>query len=160
MKRLASGTGKSASELISKRIRELGDWRGETLARNARPGIRTLTQSGRGKGDALRTGFADATGNIIVTLDADGSADPAEVPWFVEDLLAGADFAKGSRFLDEGGSTDITRTRRVGNWTLCTIVNLLYGTHYSDLCYGYNAFWATVSRISRSTHRASKSRPR
>ncbi len=43
-------------------------------------------------------------------LDADGSADPAEIPRFVEALEAGADFAKGSRYLDGGGSADITWT--------------------------------------------------
>ena len=82
------------------------------------------------------------TGNLIVMIDADGSADPAEIPRFVAALEAGADFAKGSRFLAGGGSDDITRLRRVGNYGLSGIVNLLYGTHFTDLCYGYNAFWA------------------
>ncbi len=81
-------------------------------ARRAYPSIRVFSQSGRGKGDALRTGFAAVTGNLVVMLDADGSADPAEIPRFVEALEAGADFAKGSRFLKDGGSDDITRLRR------------------------------------------------
>ena len=79
-------------------------------ARRAYPSIRVTTQSGRGKGDAFRTGFAAVTGNLVVMLDADGSADPAEIPRFVAALEAGADFAKGSRFLDGGGSADITWT--------------------------------------------------
>jgi hypothetical protein len=111
-------------------------------ARAAYPGIRVLVQNGRGKGDALRTGFAAVTGNLVVMLDADGSADPAEIPRFVEALEAGADFAKGSRFLDGGGSTDITFTRRLGNACLSGTANLLHGTRFTDLCYGYNAFWA------------------
>jgi Glycosyl transferase family 2 len=111
------------------------------IAKRARPDIRTLTQPGNGKGDALRAGFAAATGNLIVMLDADGSADPAEIPSFVAALEAGADFAKGSRFLAGGGSTDITPIRRLGNHVLCGTVNVLYRTHFSDLCYGYNAFW-------------------
>ncbi len=111
-------------------------------ARSAYPGIRVLVQSGRGKGDALRTGFAAVTGNLVVMLDADGSADPAEIPRFVEALEAGADFAKGSRFLEGGGSTDITRLRSLGNGVLSGTANLLHGTHFTDLCYGYNAFWA------------------
>jgi hypothetical protein len=57
-------------------------------------------------------------------------------------LCSGADFVKGSRFASGGGSADITRLRRLGNWGLSTLVNVLYGTRYSDLCYGYNAFWA------------------
>jgi glycosyltransferase involved in cell wall biosynthesis len=104
--------------------------------------FRVTTQSGRGKGDAFRTGFAAVTGNLIVMLDADGSADPAEIPAFVAALEAGADFAKGSRYLDGGGSADITWTRKLGNTCLSGTANLLHGTHFTDLCYGYNAFWA------------------
>jgi hypothetical protein len=74
-------------------------------------------------------------------LDADGSADPAEIPRFVETLLAGNDFAKGSRFIKGGGSHDITRIRRAGNDGLIWLVNILFGTRFSDLCYGYNVFW-------------------
>jgi hypothetical protein len=111
-------------------------------ARRAYPGIRVLSQSGRGKGDAFRTGFAAVQGNLVVMLDADGSADPAEIPRFVEALEAGADFAKGSRFLPGGGSADITTLRKAGNWLLSGTANLLHGTHFTDLCYGYNAFWA------------------
>jgi glycosyltransferase involved in cell wall biosynthesis len=111
-------------------------------ARRAYPSIRVMSQSGRGKGDAFRTGFAAVTGNLVVMLDADGSADPAEIPRFVEALEAGADFAKGSRYLDGGGSADITVLRRLGNTFLSGTANLLHGTHFTDLCYGYNAFWA------------------
>ena len=111
------------------------------VAEQAYPGIRVLTQSGAGKGDALRTGFAAVTGNLVVMLDADGSANPAEIPRFVEALEAGADFAKGSRFLEGGGSADITPVRRLGNTVLSGTANLLHGTRFTDLCYGYNAFW-------------------
>jgi hypothetical protein len=111
-------------------------------ARRAYPGIRVTTQAGRGKGDAFRTGFAAVTGNLVVMLDADGSANPTEIPRFVAALEAGADFAKGSRFLDDGGSADITLMRKAGNACLSGTANLLHGTHFTDLCYGYNAFWA------------------
>jgi hypothetical protein len=121
-----------------------GNSEDETIeaARAACPEIRVLVQSGRGKGDAFRTGFAAVTGNLVVMLDADGSADPAEIPRFIEALEAGADFAKGSRFLPGGGSTDITGLRSLGNGVLSGTANLLHGTHFTDLCYGYNAFWA------------------
>jgi glycosyltransferase involved in cell wall biosynthesis len=101
-----------------------------------------VNQTRTGKGNALACGFAVATGDIIVMIDADGSTDPAEIPLFVAALTAGADFAKGSRFTPGGGSADITRLRGLGNRALGLVVNLLYGTRYSDLCYGYNAFWA------------------
>jgi hypothetical protein len=74
-------------------------------------------------------------------VDADGSADPSEIPKFVDALLRGADFAKGTRFAPGGGSSDITRLRRLGNRMLGAVVNLCHGTHYSDLCYGFNVFW-------------------
>lgn len=100
-----------------------------------------LRQTRKGKGNALACGFAAASGDIIVMIDADGSTDPAEIPSFVAALVAGADYAKGSRFIRGGGSDDITRIRRLGNWGLNTLVNVLFRTRYSDLCYGYNAFW-------------------
>lgn len=111
------------------------------VARRLRPDIKIIEQEKRGKGDALRCGFEAATGDILVMLDADGSADPAEIPAFVRELLRGSDFAKGTRFHPEGGSSDITPLRSAGNRVLSGTVNLLFGTAYSDLCYGYNAFW-------------------
>ncbi|GCF10145.1 glycosyltransferase family 2 protein [Dictyobacter arantiisoli] len=111
------------------------------VARELYPSIRILEQTGKGKGDAMRMGFAACTGDIIVMLDADGSAHPAEIDRFVEVLLAGYDFAKGSRFVKGGGSDDLTLLRTLGNYALCTVVNILFGQRYSDLCYGYNAFW-------------------
>jgi glycosyltransferase involved in cell wall biosynthesis len=110
------------------------------VARALRPGITIIRQTRKGKGNALACGFAQATGDFIVMLDADGSTDPAEIPRFVNALREGADFAKGSRFMPGAGSTDISRLRQCGNYFLNKIVNALYGTRYTDLCYGYNAF--------------------
>src|ERR1700678_834881 len=110
-------------------------------AQNARPDVFVVNQTRRGKGNALACGFAAATGDVIVMLDADGSADPGEMPRFIDALVAGADFAKGPRFLRGGGSSDITNLRRVGNAALTGVFNLCYGRRYSDLCYGYNVFW-------------------
>ncbi|MGD1012536.1 MAG: glycosyltransferase family 2 protein [Acidimicrobiales bacterium] len=111
-------------------------------ALRVRPDITVVHQTRRGKGNALACGFAAATGDIIVMMDADGSTQPAEVSLFVERLVgSGADFAKGSRFIPGGGSEDITALRRAGNKVLNLVVNTLYHTHYTDLCYGYIAFW-------------------
>jgi len=114
------------------------------VACRLRPDIRIVQQEGRGKGAALRTGFAAATGDIIVMLDADGSTDPSEIPLFVGALLAGADFVKGSRFLQGGGTVDMEFYRKLGNWGLNAVVKLFFGGNYTDLCYGYNAFWSRV----------------
>lgn len=111
------------------------------VARRLRPDARMVMQTRRGKGNALACGFAVATGDVIVMLDADGSADAGEIPAFVQALLEGADFAKGTRFGRGGGSDDLTRLRTLGNRLLMSAVNLCYGTTYTDLCYGFNVFW-------------------
>lgn len=112
-----------------------------SAARRILPTVRVLQELRPGKGRALRTGFAASTGDIIVTLDADGSADPSELPIFVGALMANADYVKGSRFLQGGGSTDISWFRRIGNFGLTMLVRIGFGGRYTDLCYGYNAFW-------------------
>jgi hypothetical protein len=111
------------------------------VARRLRPDARTVMQTRKGKGNALACGFAAATGDIIAMVDADGSADPGEIPRFVRALADGADFAKGTRFASGGGSSDITRLRTLGNRALGALVNLTYRTRYTDLCYGFNVFW-------------------
>jgi glycosyltransferase involved in cell wall biosynthesis len=111
------------------------------VARQLRPDVRVIRQSRKGKGNALACGIAVATGDVIALVDADGSADPGEIPRFVEALMNGADFAKGTRFADGGGSADITRLRSYGNYALTAFFNARYGRKYSDLCYGFNVFW-------------------
>jgi glycosyltransferase involved in cell wall biosynthesis len=114
------------------------------VARGLRPDALIVQQTRTGKGNALACGFAACTGDIIVMIDADGSTDPAEIPLFVEQLVAGADFVKGSRFGEGGHSHDITPLRKLGNDGLNMVVNVLFGTRFTDLCYGYNAFWRSV----------------
>jgi glycosyltransferase involved in cell wall biosynthesis len=111
------------------------------VARTALPSIRVVGQPGKGKGDAMRAGLNAAMGDISVFIDADGSNVAAEVERFVLALVGGADMAKGSRFLERGGSTDITGIRRLGNWGIRTIVNTRYATHFTDIAYGFNAIW-------------------
>jgi hypothetical protein len=113
-------------------------------AQRVLPWVKVITQTRKGKGNAMACGFAAATGDVIVMFDADGSADPAEIPSFVRALVAGADFAKGSRFVRGGGSDDITLLRKSGNAGLNGVANALFGTSYTDLCYGYNAFWTDL----------------
>jgi glycosyltransferase involved in cell wall biosynthesis len=106
-----------------------------------RPDARIVMQTRSGKGNALACGCAAATGDIIAMIDADGSTHAGEISGFVSALLGGADFAKGTRFAGGGGSEDITRLRALGNRVLTGMVNRLYGTAYTDLCYGFNVFW-------------------
>jgi len=109
------------------------------IARSLRPDARILNQPGRGKGEALKFGVEHASGDIIVTLDADGETDPSEMPAFVAALQRGCDFAKGTR-LAHGRPLRMPVYRWVGNKILAMTFNLLYGTRFTDVCSGFTAF--------------------
>ncbi len=102
--------------------------------------IKVVAQPGKGKGDALRAGFRSCEGDIIVAMDADGSMDPAEMSTFISAIEKGHDLVKGSRALPGGGSSDLTTFRKLGNWGLRTLANILYRSRFTELCYGYFAF--------------------
>lgn len=133
-------------------IKKIPDWVAEVIlidghstdntvsvAKKALPSIRVLYQPSRGKDEAMKFGFRQATGDIIVTLDADGSTDPNQMPEFITHLLRGYDFSKGSRFLNK--APNMPTHRKIGNKLLTLLTNFLYGTKYTDVCCGYNAFW-------------------
>ncbi len=113
----------------------------ELVVTDRRSDVVIVHQRARGKGAALRAGFAAASGDVIVMIDADGSTDPREMGRFVDALVAGADFVKGSRNLKGGGSVDFTLLRHLGNYAFVHAANLLFGSQFTDLCYGYCAFW-------------------
>jgi glycosyltransferase involved in cell wall biosynthesis len=110
------------------------------IAREIRPDIVVVTDSARGKGAALRLGFATASKDWVVMIDADGSMDPLEIEALVTALATGHDVARGSRFAHGGGTADITWLRRLGNAALLATANVLFGTYNTDLCYGFAAF--------------------
>ena len=112
------------------------------VARKLRSDVRIVFEPRKGKGAALRAGFAAARGDIIAMLDADGSMNPNEIILLVAALISGADFAKGSRFIQGGGTSDMTLFRMSGNWCLTKAVRALHGQTFTDLCYGYVAFWS------------------
>ena len=119
------------------------------VARSLRPDIKVIPQQRKGKGAALRTGFSACEGDIVVMLDADGSMDPNEIPAYVGALLAGADFVKGSRFMQGGRTDDMEWYRRFGNWCFVMLVKLRFGGRFSDLCYGYIGFRrSALNRLS------------
>ena len=109
------------------------------LVRELCPEATLIQQPPRGKGAALRAGFAAAAGDVIVMIDADGSMDPLEIDSFVALIARGFDVVKGSRHSCGGGSEDLTFIRRLGNLVFVRMANLLYGSSWSDLCYGYIA---------------------
>jgi len=109
------------------------------VAKMIRPDIVVVNHPVPGKGEAIRAGFAAATGDVVVMIDADGSMDPAEIPAFVELIAEGNDLVKGSRRMPGGGSADATPLRAAGNALLVAAANLLLGTSFTELCYGYMA---------------------
>ena len=119
-----------------------GDSTDRTVAvsRQLRPDIRVVGQDRPGKGAALRSGFAAAHGDVIAMIDADRSMDPREIELFVDLIDSGYDLAKGSRFIEGGGTDDMETVRRLGNGVLNGLVNILYRADFTDLCYGYVAF--------------------
>ncbi len=114
----------------------------ERVAKVLRPDVQIVHQQRRGKGAAIRAGLEAAKGDIYIILDADGSMDGAEIVKFRDALLAGADYVKGSRFAPGGGSVDITRLRRLGDWGICFLIRVLFGARYSDGTYGFKGIWA------------------
>jgi glycosyltransferase involved in cell wall biosynthesis len=110
------------------------------LAKRLCPRARLVFQHGKGKGVALRCGLAQASGNVVITLDADGETDPVDIPRFLDALMGGYDFAKGSR-LANGRPRQMPAYRWFGNKLLALTFNLLYGTRFTDICSGYNALW-------------------
>lgn len=105
------------------------------------PDVKIVLEPRRGKGAALRAGYRVASGEVLVVIDADGSHDPREIPRFVQALMEGSDFVKGSRFAPHGGTTDMPRYRKAGNGAFTVMSNVLFDQHWTDLCYGFHAFW-------------------
>lgn len=94
-----------------------------------------------GQGEGLRTGFATAEAlgaDVVVTMDADGQHDPAELPSLVEPVVAGeADYVQGSRFL--GQYDDAGGVRDLGIRLFTALINLLARTRITDCTNGYRA---------------------
>jgi len=104
-------------------------------------GLRVIYQEvNQGKGAALRTGFAAATGDVIIVQDADLEYDPADIPAVVEPLInREADVVYGSRFLGDE-HRDKSWIHRLGNGVLTQASNLTTGLSLTDMETCYKAF--------------------
>jgi len=111
------------------------------VVRTARPDARVLGPGRSGAGNALATGLAAATCDVVITLNGDGSTDPGEIPAYVAALTGGADVALGSRYREGGRDLTGGRFRRWANLALIWILNVLFRTKRTDPGFGYAAFW-------------------
>ncbi|HEX6616149.1 MAG TPA: glycosyltransferase family 2 protein [Gemmatimonadales bacterium] len=111
----------------------------DSVAIAERMGARVVHQPERGYGNAYLKGFDSARGRYLVMGDADDTYDFTMIPEFLR-ALDGHDFVTGSRYLD-GGDAHISPLHRwFGNPALTRILNLLFGTRYTDVYCGFRAF--------------------
>jgi len=103
-------------------------------------------QNHQGKGHVIRSGFKWAKGNIVVTLDSDGSHKPEEIPLILQCMLENkADFAIGSRFLDsEVNRAKIPKANRIGNRIFNSLIGVLTGIEISDSQSGFRAIRSSI----------------
>src|SRR5213082_2166945 len=99
----------------------------------------------RGKGAALRSGFAAATGEIVLVQDADLEYNPEDYPVLLEPLLSGkADAVFGSRFMGGRPHRVLFFWHMAGNRFLTLLSNIFTNLNLTDMETGYKAFKASV----------------
>jgi glycosyltransferase involved in cell wall biosynthesis len=96
---------------------------------------RVLIQEGLGYGAALKQGADAAKGDIIIMMDADGSHNPADIPFMLNKIKEGYEYVMASRYTIGGRSYDDTIVRWFGNWLFTKLTNTIHNMRVTDSLY-------------------------
>lgn len=104
-----------------------------------RLGCRVLRQQGKGFGNALRQGIENASGDIVLIMDADGSQNPRDIPMLINRVREGYDYVLASRYTVGSHSEDDTLLRSFGNWLITWTFNRMFHVNTSDSIFLFTA---------------------
>ncbi len=103
-------------------------------------GLRVYSQMKKGYGEGLLEGIHIAKGDIIIEFNPDGNSIPGDIPQIIAKMNEGYDLVIGSRYCGGAKSDDDDWLTATGNWMFTRIVNLLFGTRYTDVLVGFRAY--------------------
>lgn len=103
-------------------------------------GIKVIVQKERGRGRGFMYGLENASGDYILYFSPDGNENPKDIPLLVAEAKKGYDLVAASRFMDGGKSDDSDdpfRIRHTLNRFATGMINIFYGSHYTDAVNGF-----------------------
>ena len=103
-------------------------------------GLRVHSQTVRGYGEGMLGAMQLAKGDVIIEFNPDGNSIPDDIPRIIAKVREGYDLVIGSRYRDGANSDDDDWLTATGNWMFTRIVNLLFGTRYTDALVGFRAY--------------------
>jgi glycosyltransferase involved in cell wall biosynthesis len=103
-------------------------------------GFLVLKQTSKGIIGGYIEGLEAATGDVIITFTPDGNMIPEKIPELVNKMAEGYDMVIVSRYAEGAKSADDNLISGFGNWLFTTMVNVLYGSYYTDVLGFYRAF--------------------
>src|SRR5262245_12715975 len=103
-------------------------------------GLRVHKQTVRGYGEGMLEGIQLAKGDVIIEFNPDGNSIPTDIPRIIAKVNEGYDLVIGSRYREGAKSDDDDWLTATGNWMFTRIVNLLFGTRYTDVLVGFRAY--------------------